>query len=37
MTGISQSSDIKKEEFAVIKFSARKSVQLYVGQVIDSF
>ena len=37
MTEINQPSDIKEREFALVKFSARKSVQYYIGQVADVF
>ena len=37
MTEVNQPSDIKEGEFALVKFSARKSVQCYVGDVSDVF
>ncbi|CAK8676196.1 unnamed protein product [Clavelina lepadiformis] len=37
MTEVNQPSDIKEDEFALVKFSARKSVQYYFAQVSDVF
>ncbi|CAK8692111.1 unnamed protein product [Clavelina lepadiformis] len=37
MTEVNQPNDIKEGEFALVKFSARKSVQYYVGNVSDVF